>query len=100
MGQMSLSENDGLAMNDSVNPASRGGDTLADLGPSETGVINTINGDASLKRRLNTLGVVKGTEIAVGHVAPMGDPRVYTLLGYQLSLRNEDARKIILKDEN
>lgn len=97
---MSLSESNDLEINKGVNPVSHGCVTLADLGPGETGIVEAIDVDVSLRRRLNALGVVKGTEIAVGHVAPMGDPRVYRLLGYQLSLRNEDARKIVLKVED
>ena len=73
--------------------------TLAELVPGEIGVVSRINADASLKRRLNALGMVKGIEISLEHTAPMGDPRAYTLLGYQLSLRNEDARKIVLLDK-
>ena len=71
--------------------------TLAELGPGERGIIDRIDGDASLKRKLAALGIVRGTGIAVAHTAPMGDPRAYHLLDYQLSLRNEDARKIVLR---
>ena len=71
--------------------------TLADLGPGERAVIRRIEGDSSLKRRLSVLGLVRGTEIAVDFSAPLGDPRAYSIMGYQLSLRNEDARKIALQ---
>ncbi len=74
--------------------------TLADLSPGENGIVVGIRGDLALKRRLSAMGVVKGTEITVEHTAPMGDPRAYTLLGYLLSLRNEDARKIILNSNS
>ena len=46
------------------------------------------------------MGVVSGVEVSLEHTAPMGDPRVYTILGYNLSLRNEDARKVMLKAED
>ena len=42
------------------------------------------------------MGVVKGTEIVVDHTAPLGDPRVYTLKGYRLTLRNAEARHILV----
>ncbi|MDP6786800.1 MAG: FeoA family protein [Rhodospirillales bacterium] len=74
--------------------------TLAELEPGESGVINRIRSGGSLKRRLNAMGLVEGTEISLDHTAPMGDPKAYSLLGYQLSLRNEDARKIILRHRN
>ncbi|MBF0560753.1 MAG: ferrous iron transport protein A [Alphaproteobacteria bacterium] len=70
--------------------------TLAELGPGERASIRSIAGDASLKRRLSAMGVVRGHEVSVDQKAPFGDPRIYTLLGYQICLRNEDARKILL----
>lgn len=71
--------------------------TLVELKPGEQGIIDRIEADAPLKRRLSALGIVKGVKIDLDFTAPMGDPRAYTLLGYQLSLRNEDARRIILR---
>jgi ferrous iron transport protein A len=71
--------------------------TLADLRPGERGIIEGLNVGPDLKHKLNALGVVKGIEIVLEFAAPMGDPRAYSLLGYNLSLRNEDARKIILR---
>ena len=71
--------------------------TLADLSAGERGIIDGINVGPELKHKLNALGVVKGIEIVLVYAAPMGDPRAYSLLGYNLSLRNEDARNIILR---
>ncbi|MEO5373042.1 MAG: ferrous iron transport protein A [Alphaproteobacteria bacterium] len=70
--------------------------TLADLVPGERASIGGIVGDAAFRRRLSAMGLVKGHEVYVDLRAPLGDPRLYTLLGYQLCLRNEDARKIYL----
>ena len=44
---------------------------LAELEPGESGVINVIRSSASLKRRLNAMGLVKGTEITLDLKAPM-----------------------------
>lgn len=70
--------------------------TLADLGPGESASIVGIGGDDAFKRRLSAMGIVRGHEVAVDRKAPLGDPRLYTLLGYQICLRNEDARNILL----
>ena len=70
--------------------------TLADLKPGQNGVIKGILGELSLKRRLAALGLVNGTNVSLGNIAPLGDPRVYELLDYTLSLRNEEARKVML----
>ncbi len=71
--------------------------TLADLRPGQTGVVRSIDGTVDLKRRLAAMGLVNGTSVAVGHTAPMGDPRAYELLGYTLSLRNAEASKVLLQ---
>lgn len=73
--------------------------SLAELKKGERGVVERIEGDSAFKRKLGALGVVRGVEIMLDHTAPMGDPRAYFLLGYNLSLRNEDARKILLEPE-
>lgn len=74
--------------------------TLADLGTGQRGiVVGIVEQNDTLKRRLTAFGMVRGTEITLDHTAPMGNPRAYTLRGYRLSLRNEDARNVLLRVE-
>lgn len=74
--------------------------TLADLEMGQKGVVVGIGqSDTALRRRLAALGVIRGTEIVPDRAAPMGNPRSYNLLGYRLSLRNEDARSILIRVE-
>ena len=74
--------------------------TLADLGIGQKGIVVGIGQtDDTLKRRLTAFGIVRGIEIELDRTAPMGNPRTYNLLGYLLSLRNEDARAILLRIE-
>ncbi|CAK0765655.1 ferrous iron transport protein A [uncultured Gammaproteobacteria bacterium] len=74
--------------------------TLADLVAGQRGIVVGFDGKGSeLGRRLTAFGLVRGTEITVDRTAPMGNPRAYTLLGYRLSLRNEDARSVLLRIE-
>lgn len=70
--------------------------TLAELPAGRAARIEGLAGDAVGKRRLMALGLVRGKEIALEIKAPMGDPRIYTILGYRLSLRNEDARNVLV----
>ena len=73
---------------------------LADLAKGQRGfVVGLGQTDETLKRRLTAYGIVRGTEITLDFTAPMGNPRTYSLLGYRLSLRNEDARNILLRLE-
>ena len=72
--------------------------TLADLGLGQKGIVVGLSqANDTMRRRLTAFGVVRGTQIELDRTAPMGNPRTYTLLGYQLSIRNEDARTILLE---
>lgn len=60
-------------------------------------IINSINGDIRLAKRLFALGCISGTEISVKKVAPFGDPIVINFRGLNLALRKNDAKNITLK---
>ncbi|QEK13329.1 ferrous iron transport protein A [Crassaminicella thermophila] len=71
--------------------------TLKDLRLKENGKIIKINGSGPVKRRLMDMGVVRGTEVYVEKKAPLGDPIEVKIKGYSLTLRKEDAEKIIIE---
>ena len=68
--------------------------TLKEIKPGQTVHVIKINGVGAVKRRIMDMGVVKGVEIFVRKVAPLGDPIEVTVRGYELSLRKEDAQMI------
>lgn len=72
--------------------------TLYDLQPGESATIQGIAGETKLKRRLAEMGFVRGARVSRDRTAPLGDPRAYTVRGYQVSLRNEEARQIVLEN--
>ena len=74
--------------------------TLDLLEPGHSGIIATIGGEGSLRRRLLDMGLTPNTKVTVRKVAPMGDPIELYLRGYVLTLRKDDAVKITLKEEN
>ncbi len=45
-------------------------------------------------RRLLDLGLVPGTPVTLIRRAPLGDPSVYELCGYQLCLRRSEAQHV------
>ena len=61
--------------------------TLRDVAVGQTAIVAKIHGEGALKRRIMDMGITKGTEIYVRKVAPLGDPVVVTVRGYELSLR-------------
>jgi len=65
--------------------------TLKELPVGGKALIRKVGGDAVVKKRLLTMGVVPGTRVSVDNVAPLGDPIDIALKGFHLSLRKEEA---------
>ena len=70
---------------------------LYDLKIGEFGTINNITGDSKLTKRPSALGLTKGTKIQYTGIAPLGDPIIVNLRGFNLALRKKDAEKITLQ---
>ena len=68
--------------------------TLKEVRVGETVKVTRINGSGPLRRRIMDMGIIKGTDIFVRKVAPLGDPIEVTLRGYELSLRRNDVEII------
>ncbi len=71
--------------------------TLNDLRPGESGIITQIQLSGAMKHRLIELGVTTGSKITMLRSAPLGDPVEYSILGYNLSIRRHEAKKIIIE---
>lgn len=72
---------------------------LSKLKPGEKGVVIQINtGNLFLRRRLYDMGVTLGTRVQVKKIAPLGDPVCINLRGYELSLRKEELKRIIVRE--
>jgi len=67
---------------------------LAMLRPGQRGTITTIGAIGPMKRRLMDMGVLKGVEVKVEKVAPLGDPIEIIVKNYHLSLRKSEAAGI------
>lgn len=71
--------------------------TLKDVRIGHSATVVKLEGEGAVKRRIMDMGITKGTRILVKKVAPLGDPLELTVRGYQLSIRKEDAKKIIVE---
>ena len=49
-----------------------------------------------MKRRIMDMGITKGTEVYVRKVAPLGDPIEVTVRGFELSLRKDEAERVLV----
>lgn len=68
--------------------------TLEDLRPGDKAKVAKINGAGAVRRRIADMGVVKGIDVEVVRVAPLGDPIDIKVRGYHLSLRKLEASNI------
>ena len=71
--------------------------TLDQLMVGKYGVIQMVGGEGELRHRLLDMGLTPKTKVKVNKIAPMGDPIELHLRGYSLSIRLEDAAKIVVE---
>jgi len=79
-----------------VEPDSLDGLTLAQLADGERAVIRVVDGDDLIAKRLRDIGFWPGTEVMRVRTAPLGDPIVYSLRGFEMALRNDEAQRVLL----
>jgi len=71
--------------------------SICNLKLGEKGIISSINGDSKLIKRLFALGCIEGTEVELRRRAPLGDPIIINFRGFDLAIRKNDAKHIMLK---
>jgi len=84
-----------------INPAIREGAmkmTLDQLKTGSKGIIKSVGGEGALRRRLLDMGLTPNTIVMVRKVAPLGDPIELNLRNYELTIRQDDARKIEVQE--
>ena len=72
--------------------------TLANAGPGAICRILKVGGEGELRRRLLDMGLTPNTQVLIRKVAPMGDPIELYLRSYELTIRKDDAKKILVEE--
>ena len=67
---------------------------LSELKTGEKGIIVKVMGHGGFRKRIIEMGFIKGKEIEVLLNAPLQDPVKYKLMGYEVSLRHQEAEMI------
>lgn len=70
--------------------------TPDELKAGERGRILEITGEDAIAVRLMEMGLTDGEELELIGRAPLGDPLEFAIRGYRLSLRSEEARRIVI----
>ncbi len=68
--------------------------TLFDLQNGESGIITKVKGRGGFRRRIMEMGFLAGKSVQVIKKAPLRDPIEYNVMGYNVSLRRNEARLI------
>ena len=72
---------------------------LNEFNIGEEGKVLKVFAEGKIKRRLFDMGVTPGTSIKLKKVAPLGDPVEVSISGYELSLRKDEAKCVLMEVE-
>ncbi len=67
---------------------------LREMQKNQTGIIVSIKSTGELGRRIRDMGLIPGKEIRVQGKAPLFDPVSLRIMGFTLTLRNNEADHI------
>jgi len=70
--------------------------SLASIDIGSTTQVVDISGEDSTSLRLLEMGLTPGVEVTVVSTAPLGDPVELELRGYRLSIRRNEAARVVV----
>ena len=68
---------------------------LSELKTGDNGIIVKVQGHGGFRKRIIEMGFVKGKKVGVSMNAPLQDPVKYKLMGYEVSLRHQEADMVL-----
>lgn len=71
--------------------------SLSKLSVGQKSTVSKLDVNGPVKRKIMDMGITRGTDIKVIKIAPLGDPIQLSVRGYDLSIRKEDADKILVE---
>lgn len=74
--------------------------SLSDLKIGQKGIVEEMNTKGAMRRRLQDIGLVKGSTVSCVLVSPGGNPSAYQIKGAVIAIRDEDCRNISISVKN
>lgn len=71
-------------------------DSLANLQVGERARVASLLSRGSMRRRLQDIALIEGTEVECVQKSPAGDPVAYRIRGALIALRSEDSSNILV----
>ena len=72
---------------------------LSALKEGEKGVVVKVTGHGGFRKRIVEMGFIKGKTVEAVMNAPLHDPIKYRIMGYEISLRRQEADMIEIISE-
>ncbi|HHW22005.1 MAG TPA: ferrous iron transport protein A [Clostridiaceae bacterium] len=70
--------------------------SLKDLKQGQRARVKSLLSTGSIRRRLQDLGLIEGTEVECLQKSPAGDPVAYLIRGAVIALRSEDSSNVLV----
>lgn len=70
---------------------------LREMDVNQTGIIASVKASGELGRRIRDMGLIAGKKIKVQGRAPLYDPVSLRIMGFTLTLRNNEADQITVE---
>lgn len=70
---------------------------LSLLHPGDRGEVVQVEAHGQVRQRLLEMGFIRGAQLRVEKLAPLGDPMELVIKGYHLSLRREESACILVQ---
>ena len=62
----------------------------------KTAKVHSLQSTGSMRRRLQDIGLIEGTDVRCLQRSPAGDPVAYLIRGAVIALRSEDSSQILV----
>lgn len=69
---------------------------LYHLPVGKSAIVNSIQAEGIIRRRILDLGLVPGTKVESLRVSPSGDPKAFKIRGAVIAFREEEGTKILV----
>lgn len=70
---------------------------LNEFNLTQKGIVKKVEAEGKIKRRLFDMGLTPGTIVILKKTAPLGDPIEVTVRGYELTLRKDEASRVLME---
>lgn len=69
---------------------------LSSLREGQKAKVSSLLSQGSMRRRLQDIGLIEGTEVECIQKSPAGDPVAYLIRGALIALRSEDSSNVLI----